>query len=282
MNCLFFYLDNLIDELYFDRPVQAGDLIETLVAQMYPGRCADALPFPATAFRDLWQTGIHGTSWQWQSRMADAWTRYLWANLAEATDRRRGTVPKSLEQYLRMRRTSIGVSPSLGMVERASRFEICARAYHQSAIQRLETLTCEIIALCNDIASLEKEEAQGDTYNAVIILYRFKGLTRDQALNHVIAMVRERAEEFHALSLQTPRLCEALELPPRERIAVARWVDGARTWIGGNLDWQRETPRYRTTHPVQHPTPSWNSTRQPFGVSSVWHTPPFDRSACAR
>ncbi|MEH0557629.1 terpene synthase family protein [Streptomyces sp. B21-101] len=170
-------------------------------------------------------------------------------------DRRRGAVPRSLEQYLRMRRTSIGASPSLGMVERASRFEICALAYHQSAIQRLETLTCVIIALCNDIASLEKEEAQGDTYNAVLILYRFNGLTRDQTLDHVIAMVRDRAEEFHALRLQTPRLCEALELPPPERIAVSRWIDGARTWTAAT-----------STGSARHPAtarPSRSSAQRP-------------------
>lgn len=275
MNCWFFYLDSLIDDLYFDRPPEAARLIGEIVEQMEPVRTVNRSAPEVAAFGDMWEASLEGMSWHWRSRTADAWTRYLWANLAEVSDRRRGTVPRTLEAYLRIRRASVGVSPSLAMVERAARFEIPAPAYYQPDIQRLDTLACEICALCNDIASLEKEEAQGDSYNAVIILHRFEGLTREQALDRVIEMVEDRAEEFHLVSFGIPDLCDALDLSAEDRISVTRWVDGARTFIGGNLDWQREAPRYSSARPPAEQTSVTPIGKRTFTDTLAWHSSPF-------
>jgi hypothetical protein len=275
MNCTFFYLDDLIDEVCFERPAEAAALIEAIVTQMYPDRPSGSEPPHVAAFRDVWDRSVAGMSTHWRLRNAALWSRYLWANLTEATNRRLGAVPTTIENYLQERRHSIGVAPSLGMVERTSGFELPACAYHQTDIQQLETLTSEIIALCNDIASLEKEEAQGDTYNAVVILYTHGGLTRDQALDRVDEMVSDRANEFYRVSPRIPALCDALDLSVTQRASVYRWVDGARNWIGGNLAWQRETPRYQTAHPNQPARTTTDTHRPDLTKNLVWHTSPF-------
>ncbi|MEU5048880.1 terpene synthase family protein [Streptomyces sp. NPDC021096] len=274
--CFFFYFDNLVEELFFDAPAQAAPFIQRMAdildPDIPPGLHDRSVPAVAM-LADLWADSSARMSWQWRHRAAGHWMDYLWANLAEAVDRHRGTTPASIGSYLRIRRASIGLTPVLDMYEVSGGFEVPAGVYRQSDIRRLQTLACDLTVLGNDLVSHDKEDAVGDTYNAVIILRDHHGLSERQAIGQVSAEVVRRAAEFHHLRARLPGLCDALDFDthdralggpgPQQRRAIRLPVPGTplcpreatlslaqclHTWVGGHFDWMREAPRYASDH----------------------------------
>jgi Terpene synthase family 2, C-terminal metal binding len=57
---------------------------------------------------------------------------------------------------------------------------------------------CDIIDLFNDLHSIKKEEAIGDPHNAVFILQKQHGLTRDEATRQAAGYVHRWTHQFHA------------------------------------------------------------------------------------
>ncbi|MEU4803910.1 hypothetical protein [Actinosynnema sp. NPDC023587] len=196
-----------------------------------------------TAWADLWDRSCRGMSAAWRVRAAREWRRYFVGNLEESVARE--AMPgDSVEDYLRLRATSIGTTPVYDLCERTQHFEIPDEVLHSHHVQAMRDLATEIVVLCNDVASTIKESARDDALNAVLFLER-RGARRGPAVARVRRMVDDRLAAFQRLSGRTSRICAALDLTAEQRDRVDRYVRTALvSVVRGNYDWQRRSARF--------------------------------------
>jgi pentalenene synthase/avermitilol synthase len=100
--------------------------------------------------------------------------------------------------------------------------------------------------MCNDVYSLEKEEARGDMDNLVLVIEHTRHCTRDQAIATAQHEVHQRCTRFERLAKKVPAMCSQLALPAPQRAAVDTYIGIMTAWIRGYHAWETETLRYTT------------------------------------
>lgn len=242
----FFFFDDLFDSHLGEDPAAAYQVCRRMaaLARHTPG-CAPAEPaFPlARMWLDLWEGLREGMSVHWQERAARHWERYFLSYVTEAADRATAVV-LDLDAYLRLRRRSIGTDGVLDTAERCGRFEAPPEVHESTWIRELRGLTAEVVTLTNDVHSLEKDLANGEANNAVLILQRFHRCTEREAIAQIRTAIGDRTRAFERLASQAGRIGDALRLAPAQRDATLRFLDANRSCMRGNYDWSRHTPRY--------------------------------------
>jgi hypothetical protein len=243
--CLGFPLDDQFDGELGRQPERAARLSAGLSAIPYqaPG-ARPRLDTPlARAYADLWRRTARGMSSAWRRRAAANLTRFFHAYVEEATNRHRGT-ELTEAAYVALRRHAVGTAPCFDLIERAGRFELPARAHRSPELRTLVRCAGDVVFLCNDAHSVEREEAQGDPHNLVLIRQRDRGCGRREAIDQVGALVRARVERFQALAGRLPETAARLRLDAAGREHLERYADGLRSWMIGNQLWGVESPRY--------------------------------------
>ncbi|WP_030273908.1 terpene synthase family protein [Streptomyces sp. NRRL B-24484] len=198
-----------------------------------------------TAFADLWRRSVHGAPPGWTARVAHEWEYYFAAHPHEALDRLRGT-PSGMESFLQVRRGVAATALPVSLGERAAGIRVPAVAFHAPQLRRMRDIAVDVPIMCNDVCSLEKEEARGDIDNLVLVLEHERGLSRDGALAAANSAVARRVEDFRHLAGEVPGMCCRLGLDGPQRASVDTYVRVMSAWIGGYRAWQTETTRYRT------------------------------------
>lgn len=240
----FFLLDDQFDTPETGQRLAAVEACQQMILLLHrePGPVALSAPPLVAAFSSLWNAMCVGMSEQWRGRAAWDWVDYLAGNIAEVADRQAGTAV-SYEQHLTVRRRSIGARPALLLSERTGHFEVPSLAFYSSHMEAMRAIVVDHIVLTNDVCSLEKDDARGDT-NVVRLLMRKRRISRDQAVSALVRHVDGLLETFVELEAGLPRLCVTLGLTPTETSAVHRYADAMRAWIRGNYDWSRSSGRY--------------------------------------
>jgi hypothetical protein len=243
--CLGFPLDDQFDGVLGRQPERAAELATALAA--VPTRPPGSTPLPEApivrAYAEVWRRSAQGMSPAWRHRAAGNLVRFFRSYVAEANNRYLG-VRLDETAYVRLRRQAVGTAPVFDLIERAGRFEVPHPAYYSPEVQTLTRCAGDVIFLCNDVHSVEREEAQGDPHNLVLILQRDAGCTRRDAMAQVAGMVRERVELFRRLSGRLPQLAARRRLDGRGRADLERYVAGLRAWMIGNQLWGTATARY--------------------------------------
>ncbi|MFE9762976.1 terpene synthase family protein [Streptomyces sp. NPDC005808] len=80
----------------------------------------------------------------------------------------------------------------------------------------------DILAHCNDVHGVEREEARGDIPNLVLVLEAASGRSHEQVIDGIRHGVGRLAEEFQRLAAGTPAVCERLSCDPYERVSTER------------------------------------------------------------
>ncbi|MFD9319433.1 terpene cyclase [Streptomyces sp. NPDC060053] len=209
---------------------------------------ADADPCTA-AFADIRARGIRGAHPAWTARTAHEWEYYFAAQAHEAIGRLRGT-PADMETYLHVRRGIAATDLPLSLGERAAGIRVPAAAFHSPQLRIMRQTAIDVTLMCNDVYSLEKEEARGDMDNLVLVLEHARHLTRAEAVTAAGHQVNRCVRRFQELAAQIPSLCAQLGLRHQERAAVDTYLQIMTAWMSGYHAWQTETLRYRTAHEV--------------------------------
>jgi len=166
-----------------------------------------------SATADLWARLVEPMSARWRLRAGRNWRRFLRSFLAEVTARHSGEVP-TLAGYLALRRETMAMYLYLDATERAGRYEVSERILASEQIRQLGLLEIDIIAYCNDVHSVEHEEARGDTHNLVLVLERGGGGTREEVIEEIRRLVRANSERFLRIAAEIPALCDQLVRQP--------------------------------------------------------------------
>ncbi|GAA0380318.1 terpene synthase family protein [Streptomyces blastmyceticus] len=242
----YFVFDDLFDTCLGEEPDHAYRLAHRMVSLVRrdgtgrPQRPAFPL---GEMFVEVWSRSRKGMSDSWCRRAALNWEQFFLSYVTEAVTRASRTV-LDIDTYIRQRQIAIGSRGVLDMVECLARVEAPPEMHESSCFLQMRDITAEVVTLANDVTSLEKDEANREVNNAVLLLCLQRRISRQEAVDTVRDMIRTRLAHFQVLSAEALRLCGVLGLSSRERGAVERFVDGNRAVVRGNHDWTQSNGRY--------------------------------------
>jgi Terpene synthase family 2, C-terminal metal binding len=176
----------------------------------------------------------------WLERFGTTVEQYLSAIVWEATNRRRGHIPDAAS-YCAMRLFTSTMYCCILLFELTEELRLPPEVYDHPDVQRLATMTNNIVSWDNDIFSVGKERRHGDVHNLVLIVAHEQQLSLQAAVDRVSMLHDAEVHAFIALAQGLPSFTPELD---RE---LKRYIAGMRSWIRGNLDWSRATRRYQPT-----------------------------------
>ncbi|MEU6556345.1 terpene cyclase [Streptomyces sp. NPDC046915] len=239
----FFVFDDQFDGPLGQDPARAAAVCRQLIDIVHGATPRPDAGACSTAFADVWARSTDGAHPAWVARCAHEWEYYFAAHPHEAANRLRGT-PGDMESYLQVRRGIAGTDLPLSLGERAAGITVPAAAFHSPQLRIMRQAAIDVTLMCNDVYSLEKEEARGDMDNVVLVIEHARHCTRDEAVTAARRDVEQRCARFLELAQQVPALCEQLGITGRERAAVDTYVQIMAAWMSGYHGWQTQTLRY--------------------------------------
>lgn len=246
----FFLFDDLFDGPRGEDPREAKKLTDA-VGAVLDGPLAASAPPIAHGFADVWRRTCHGMSPAWCDRTAEHWRGYFSGYVEEASSRYRNAPYNRADDYLAMRRRTIGVLPTVDLAERTGHYEVLRWVYDSAIFSALLEIAIDTIVMLNDIASLEKEKARGELNNLVLILMREHGWSQGRSIGHMRHEIRTRLEQFLLLESCLPKVYDIFALNQKERETVERYrTDGMRAVIRGSYDWHGSSGRYAADYAI--------------------------------
>jgi hypothetical protein len=144
--------------------------------------------------------------------------------------------PAGLAEYQIMRRHSGAVPTCVALIDVAGGFELPAGEFCRRDVLALTDIAVDVTCWANDIVSYQKEAARSlKVHSLPAVLARERGVTAPQAIKVAASMHDSRVASYLAAE---PALRGGAS--PQ----LARYLDGLRNWMGGNLRWSLETGRY--------------------------------------
>ncbi|MEV0259868.1 terpene synthase family protein [Streptomyces sp. NPDC050617] len=241
MMCQFVATDDSFESTFWQNPGAGAGYLEAISEVLYEKAPVDPDQFHAPLvkrFIPTWERSCEGMSRAWREHAARSWLDYFWGYLSEAT-----TKDPSIDEYLELRRTVVGTSPCFDMLERAHRYELPERFRTHVLYRRLRDAAADLVTLCNDVASVKKDQARGDASNSVL-LFAAEGLDIGVARQRVVEMVEQRTADYQRAQSDVDRTCDLLYIGDAGRAACHRWGREVLEWVGGNLEWQGQIGRY--------------------------------------
>ncbi|GAA2967187.1 terpene synthase family protein [Streptomyces enissocaesilis] len=248
LQCFFFLFDDQFDAPEGLRPqaVKASMQLLDLLHQLPGTRPAYATP-ATLAWADVWERSCEGMSPAWKARATHEWARYFVGNLMEDLKRRNHPI-RTLEEYVVFRRQTIATGPVYDMSERVQHFEIPVGAFHTPQIQGMRDLATDVVTLCNDVASVSKEETRSETLNSVLLLESTADTTREDAIRQIEKLVSDKVRAFLTLQEELDDALAQMHVGETQCRDTHRYVrDALHSMMRGNYDWQRSTDRYSAT-----------------------------------
>ncbi|WP_405392001.1 terpene cyclase [Streptomyces sp. NBC_01102] len=262
-----FLVDDQLDDGHLGR---SPERIQSVVARMrsvvegedtgpLPG---EKLPTAVVALADLWERTVPRAAPHWRTRFAWHLTTYLTtATTWEAGNRADGAVP-SEATYIAKRRHTGAIHVCMDLIEIVAGIEAPESIHNDPRfITALET-SCNVVCWANDVYSFEKEQVLGEIHNLVHLVRHHRGYGEQQALDHVCAEIAAETERF----LRAEE--ELLGMYPQLAGMLTPYLDGMGSWMRGNLDWSRQTPRYNPADVSQYTQPGEYLEETVLGVAA--------------
>jgi 5-epi-alpha-selinene synthase len=169
--------------------------------------------------------------------------------------------------FLTLRRHTIAMIFQADVLEIVSQIDAPDAMRESLAYRELVLCFADVLAWHNDVYGLEKDVADGQTCNAVLVVADSEGCSTDEAVERVLHRARERQRLFLEIEAQLPDVAASLGLPPAAAAEAARLAQDLRRYAFANLVWVRETARYDLARPRIEGT-----------FDDVILTPPGDRT----
>ncbi|WP_174550933.1 terpene synthase family protein [Actinomadura macra] len=202
-----------------------------------------------------------------RAEFADALWELLESSLWELAGRVQNRVPDPVD-HIEMRRKTSGTALSTGLLRYGLGAGVPAGVMESGAIRSLHDTFGDIVGLRNDLLSYRKEvEHEGELTNAVVAVQRFLGSGTGRAAAIVADLIDSRVRQFaRIVDSELPIVAAEHDLDAAARGALARYVEGLRLWMAGDLRWSTTTGRYRTPPPSM---PTGGTTAPPADASRV-------------
>ncbi|WP_405575649.1 terpene synthase family protein [Streptomyces sp. NBC_01167] len=182
------------------------------------------------------------TARRWQRHV-----REMMASLDQEAANRMAPHPPTVTEYILTRRHSSQLPAMMDMSEAMLGLEVPPVVYASPTFQELLWSTIDVISWTNDVFSLAKEAACGDTNNIVVLLAQRDGLDIAEAVQATKTRITRRVQEFLTAEQRLPATLDTLDVcTPEARNAALQCGAHYRDWMIGADHWQRhDCTRYR-------------------------------------
>ncbi|MEV1009250.1 hypothetical protein [Streptomyces sp. NPDC049881] len=197
-------------------------------------------PFHEALVRELWPVTAGDAPQEWRNRFArhlrECVAGYRWQ-----AGVRLGAVPvPGVAEYVGWRRRSFGAYPVFDLVEYVERQTFPAALVGCGAARTAVAAASDVMAWTNDVHSLPRDIAAGETGNLAVLVRARDGGSWPEALAEVERMTTGRVVDLL-------RARDALSRAGRQGRLLGTRVTGA---VRGAWDWHRDSARYRAPEPV--------------------------------
>ncbi|KAG2099845.1 terpenoid synthase [Suillus discolor] len=185
--------------------------------------------------RQFWARAIQSASLSSQRHFLETCPAYLYAVVAEALDRGQDH-RRSLDDYLKLRRKTVGVIPCFSILEMG--IDLPDEVFYHPVIMDLAECIIDLALIDNDMISYNKEQAVWDEGHNIISTIMF-----DLGLDVSGAMAW--AAHYHT-QVQKRFIDGLAKVPswgPSVDVLVKEYLDGTAMWVRGNHSWCYETQR---------------------------------------
>jgi hypothetical protein len=137
----------------------------------------------------------------------------------------------------------------MDLSEFAGGYELPPPVHGCALVQELLDVLGDITLWGNDLYSVGVDHEEGNVSNVVFVLRHHNGCDLEKAAEITTEMIDARVRRLGAIEADLTGWCGDQQLPASQRRDVRRFVEGARTWISGNVTWSLDNARYRTAKP---------------------------------
>ncbi|KAK0492607.1 terpenoid synthase [Armillaria luteobubalina] len=247
---LFFIFDEYTDNETPDVVRQYAEIVKDALRDPFKPRPDNEVVLGAVA--QFWALGIKTSSITSQKRVVETFGRYMDSVVSQSEDRQQ-CYSRNVEDYLKIRRLTIGTDPSYAMLELG--YDLPNEVFYHPTVVNLRRLACEMIMLDNvrpsavsrvgtlnsppDLASYNKEQASEEfPHNILVCVMNERKVDLASALLWV--------EDFHhSISAKFLRLWEEIPTwgPGIDDIA-SLYLEGIANSVRSNDCWNFESVRY--------------------------------------
>ncbi|KAH9886929.1 terpenoid synthase [Cubamyces lactineus] len=233
-----FSFDDLSDEgALQSKPdaVQAGVDISMGVLRN-PGAPAPDFPY-AAMLHDIWRRFRRTASQGACNRFVRAVETWMTSLVEQSRNRSTDEIP-SVEDFINLRRRTIGGPVAEAMVEYSLDLQIPEYVWEHPVLQEMSKAVIDIMTWPNDLCSFNKEQADGDFQNLVfcIMLERDTGL--QSAVDILTDMLAQRVADYVRYRSQLP------SFGPEVDAELARYNRAIEQYTQGTIVWYYRSPRY--------------------------------------
>ncbi|KAG1886184.1 isoprenoid synthase domain-containing protein [Suillus subluteus] len=181
--------------------------------------------------RLFWAHAIQFASLPSQRRFLETFTAYLHAVVVEALDREQGR-RRSIDDFLKLRRKTIGVAPCFPILEMGMNFpdEVF---YHPVIVDLADCIT--------ELLIIDNQAAGNEFHNLISTVMLELGLDRGSAMAWAAHYHAEVQKRF------TDGLAKVPSWGPSIDVLVKEYLHGVGNWARANHSWSYETQRYFAT-----------------------------------
>jgi 5-epi-alpha-selinene synthase len=235
-----FIWDDQCDMSEFKKQPQALKLFQQRFMEILKGSEPTRQDIPINhALADLRQRTRERTSEKWFNYFLHCFEQYCHGCVEEAAIRAQEIVP-DIDTYMRCRRFSVGGYLFLTVSEFCNNYMLSDVLRNNEIVKKIELITIDILAWCNDVFSASREMDNGDVHNLVLVLHYLQQLPLNKAINHAADMHNEKVKALIDLEASIPSFGEELD------VELAKYISIMHFWISGNLNWYSLTGRYET------------------------------------
>ncbi|KAF4575314.1 terpene cyclase [Pleurotus pulmonarius] len=189
--------------------------------------------------RQFWASAIVIATPTAQTRFTNSCQTFLDSVVQEAEDREKGDV-RSLEDYLKLRRYSVGVEPCLAIGEMY--LNIPQEVIDHPVVSKLTAICIDLIIVANDIYSYKVEwERANDIHNLVTVVIQEFKMNLQDAMDYIGNMNARLVDEFLEQWSHIPVFGSPVDADIKEYCVMMA------EWVRGNDSWSFENKKMKTT-----------------------------------
>ncbi|KAI1206482.1 Presilphiperfolan-8-beta-ol synthase [Annulohypoxylon truncatum] len=235
------YFDDQFDEGHLSKDLLAAREEIGIAIEIMEGTQKQYVPEESPIryiFQTAWERIRKRSSGELQQHSKEMHKRFFDGLIEQvrATESQK-TLALSIEEYLHLRRGTIGIYPGISLIEYAQGIELPLNILKHPSLQECMCVSADLALLANDILSYKKDIAMGVDQNIIILLMN-QGLSAQQALNRISDMINECYKRYYVALANMPIWGEKTDR------SVLRFVEACRDAALGNLHWSFKTGRY--------------------------------------
>ncbi|MFB8758055.1 terpene synthase family protein [Streptomyces nigra] len=240
----------LVDD-FLDHPrtedAQAEALVSDLLAQLPVDLTQRQKPKGplAAAAADLWRRTAPARSRAWRIRYRGHYRDWLALSLRARPHRQGRDAPVDVPTYVRRRRLHSGAEMTFDLLEVGHHRELPPAVADSDLYRMVRFAANDAISWTNDLYSLPKDLAEGDTDHLTAAVREARSGTWRDAADKVARMVQEATADFVTACRDLRAMRGLYDVTDAEWKAVEESLTDLALWISGSLHWHRHTPRYR-------------------------------------